>query len=81
MCFEYNNRRHSDWITLNGKGEAVLTPQDLDWMPAKWWKLVTGESDSKCKSMTQALKELLNVGMILTPDILRALSPYQVTVV
>lgn len=42
-----NNRRHSDWITLNGKGETVLTPQDLDWMPAKWWKLVTGESDSK----------------------------------
>jgi len=42
-----NNRRHSNWITLNGKGETVLTPQDLDWMPAKWWKLVTGESDSK----------------------------------
>jgi TnpA family transposase len=42
-----NNRRHSDWIMLNGKVETVLTPQDLDWMPAKWWKLVTGESDSK----------------------------------
>lgn len=53
-CFENalafvlaNNRRHSDWITLNDKGKTVLTPQDLDWMPAKWWKLVTGESDSK----------------------------------
>jgi len=42
-----NNSHHSNWITLNGKGKTVLTPQDLDWIPAKWWKLVTGESDRK----------------------------------
>ena len=30
-----------------------------------------------CKSMTQALKELQDEGMVLTPDILRALSPYR----
>ncbi len=29
-----------------------------------------------CKSMTQALKELQDEGMALTPEILRALSPY-----
>lgn len=42
-----NNRRHADWITLNGKGETVLTQQDLDWIPMKWWTLVTGECDNK----------------------------------
>lgn len=42
-----NHRRHADWLTLGGKGEANLTPQDLDWVPAKWWKLVTGENDDK----------------------------------
>ncbi|NNM52682.1 MAG: Tn3 family transposase, partial [Pseudomonadales bacterium] len=30
-----------------------------------------------CKSMTQALKELQDEGMVLTPEILRALSPYR----
>lgn len=30
-----------------------------------------------CKSMTEALRELHNEGMALTPDILRALSPYR----
>ena len=30
-----------------------------------------------CKSMTQALKELQNEGVALTPEILRALSPYR----
>ena len=30
-----------------------------------------------CKSMTQALKELQNEGMTLTPEILQALSPYR----
>jgi hypothetical protein len=29
-----------------------------------------------CKSMTQALKELQDEGLILTPEILRVLSPY-----
>jgi TnpA family transposase len=30
-----------------------------------------------CKSMTQALKELQDEGMVLTPEVLRALSPYR----
>lgn len=30
-----------------------------------------------CKSMTEALKEMQEEGMALTPDILRALSPYR----
>ena len=30
-----------------------------------------------CKSMTDALKELQDEGMVLTPEILRALSPYR----
>ena len=30
-----------------------------------------------CKSMTQTLKELQDEGMVLTPEILRALSPYR----
>jgi TnpA family transposase len=42
-----NNRRHADWLMLNDKSGAILTPQDLEWVPAKWWKLVTGESSDK----------------------------------
>jgi len=42
-----NNRRHTDWLTLGGKGEVTLTHQDLEWVPEKWWKLVTGESSDK----------------------------------
>lgn len=44
-----NHRRHTDWLTLEGKDESVLTRQDLDWVPAKWWKLVTGENDDKAE--------------------------------
>jgi len=42
-----NHRRHADWLALGGKGEVSLTPEDLDWLPEKWWKLVTGESGDK----------------------------------
>jgi TnpA family transposase len=42
-----NHRRHADWLPLGGKGDAALTLQDLDWLPEKWWKLVTGESSDK----------------------------------
>ena len=66
-----NNRRHSDWLTLEGKDEVALSPQDLDWVPAKWWKHITGESSHKatpsrvnrrqlevcvCRQMVQELK-------------------------
>ena len=42
-----NSRRHSDWVTLGGKGEVVLKRQDLNWVPEKWWKLVTGDSNNR----------------------------------
>jgi TnpA family transposase len=42
-----NKSRHADWIALGGKSEISLTKEDLDWMPEKWWKLVTGESSDK----------------------------------
>jgi len=42
-----NKRRHADWLALGGKGEITLTQDDLDWIPEKWWKLVTGESNDK----------------------------------
>ena len=42
-----NNRRHADWLMLDDKSGAILTPQDLEWVPAKWWKHVTGESSDK----------------------------------
>ena len=38
-----NSHRQSQWLTLKGKGKIILTEDDLDWIPEKWWKLVTGE--------------------------------------
>jgi hypothetical protein len=38
-----NSHRQSEWLTLKGKGKIILTEDDLDWIPEKWWKLVTGE--------------------------------------
>ena len=48
IAFVLNNcRRHVEWIALGGKGEIILMKEDLDWLPEKWWKLVTGESGDK----------------------------------
>ena len=44
-----NRRRQSDWISLGGTGDAILTRQDLDWVPEKWWKLVTGVANDKAE--------------------------------
>ncbi len=40
-----NSHRQSQWLTLKSKskGKIILTEDDLDWIPEKWWKLVTGE--------------------------------------
>lgn len=38
-----HSQRQSKWLTLKGKGKIALTADDLDWIPEKWWKLVTGE--------------------------------------
>jgi len=42
-----NHHRHADWLELGGKIETSLTYKELDWVPEKWWKLVTGESNDK----------------------------------
>jgi hypothetical protein len=45
-----------DWVAtftgirkhgLGSKGGAVLTAEDLDWVPEKWWQLITGETSEK----------------------------------
>jgi len=43
--------RRADWIDLSTPGAkagapATLSLQDLDWVPEKWWRLVTGEGSS-----------------------------------
>lgn len=43
-----NKHRHIDWLRLDGKGNDILTAQDLDWLPDKWWGLVTGETKRNC---------------------------------
>ena len=42
-----NNRRHADWIQLDDKGSVTLRQEDLEWVPEKWWKLITGEYSNK----------------------------------
>jgi TnpA family transposase len=43
LAFMLGHRRQSrDWIKLNPGSETSLTLADLDWVPDKWWKLITG---------------------------------------
>ena len=39
-----HHHRHNDWLALKVNGKAPLTSDDLAWIPEKWWKLVTGET-------------------------------------
>ena len=39
-----NKHRHSEWLLLKSNGKTELTSNDLAWIPEKWWKLVTGET-------------------------------------
>lgn len=39
-----NRHRHHEWITLTAADSARLTLANLTWIPEKWWKLVTGET-------------------------------------
>lgn len=39
-----NRHRHHEWITLTVADSARLTLANLAWIPEKWWKLVTGET-------------------------------------
>ncbi len=43
----HNQRRHADWLSLGMAETDVLSAKDLDWIPEKWWQLVTGESSDK----------------------------------
>ncbi len=40
-----NSQRQSEWLAVKGKGKIALAMDDLGWVPEKWWKLVTGESN------------------------------------
>ena len=45
LAFMLEHRhRHSEWFMLKSNGKAALTSNDLAWIPEKWWKLVTGET-------------------------------------
>ncbi|MCI0152242.1 Tn3 family transposase [Paraburkholderia sediminicola] len=36
--------RRGEWVALKADTDTHLSLQDLDWVPEKWWKLITGES-------------------------------------
>jgi hypothetical protein len=36
--------RRGEWIALKAGKDTYLSLQDLEWVPEKWWKLITGES-------------------------------------
>ncbi len=43
LAFMLGHRRKSrDWIALDADDRAAPTHGDLEWVPDKWWKLVTG---------------------------------------
>ncbi|MGZ8249467.1 Tn3 family transposase [Methylomagnum sp.] len=43
LAFMLGHRRSSrDWIKLEARPTTALTLEDLDWVPDKWWKLITG---------------------------------------
>jgi TnpA family transposase len=35
---------HNEWLALKANGKKALASDDVDWIPEKWWKLVTGEN-------------------------------------
>ncbi len=35
-------RQSREWIKLNPRSDTALTLEDLEWVPTKWWKLITG---------------------------------------
>jgi TnpA family transposase len=45
LTFMLGQRRKScEWVVLKTDSEAALNLADLDWVPDKWWKLITGET-------------------------------------
>lgn len=42
-----HRQRHGDWIKLKKDTPAFLNLQDLAWVPEKWWRLITGQSQRK----------------------------------
>lgn len=43
FMLEYR-QRHNGWFEFKPKSITVLTPNDLAWIPERWWQLVTGET-------------------------------------
>ena len=39
-----HRQRHNEWLVLKATDKTALTSDDLVWIPEKWWKLVTGET-------------------------------------
>lgn len=58
-----NSKSDTGGDTFGQKGEVVLKPQDLDWIPEKWWKLVTGESGHKTAPNRVGTRSLRSPGV------------------
>jgi len=39
-----HRNRHSEWVQLKAGTTVFLSLQDLAWVPEKWWKLITGDT-------------------------------------
>jgi Tn3 transposase DDE domain/Domain of unknown function (DUF4158) len=45
-----NRQRHNEWFEFKAKSKATLTPNDLAWIPERWWQLVTGETQHNAEA-------------------------------
>lgn len=39
-----HRQRHNEWFEFKPNSKTSLTPNDLAWIPERWWQLVTGET-------------------------------------
>ncbi|MDQ3458805.1 MAG: Tn3 family transposase [Deinococcota bacterium] len=37
--------RRGEWLPVEGEGNDDVAPLDLSWIPPKWWRAVTGQTD------------------------------------
>jgi TnpA family transposase len=45
-----HRQRHTEWFEFTPKSKPQLTPNDLAWIPEKWWQLVTGETQRNAEA-------------------------------
>jgi TnpA family transposase len=45
-----HRQRHNEWFEFKAKIKAPLTPNDLAWIPERWWQLVTGETQRNAEA-------------------------------